>query len=219
MTGSTGKLTFEVYYNLLWNAAYQDGLSKSAGQEQRKAFISHLVDHFDQSDHEFGEDNLNDSEEDDPSQCSVFQCSFNYTEPKKPTKVFIPYQLLGDFPEAAKQMIIDYNEKINVANPRPHFNCGNNKPKSTLGQSNPKPRQVTFHENDHLPDNSSTETATQTMVHECLSDGGMDPSDINNVMSAFHGHGWKPTSRIIKKINTNQRYVFCWGKSTYQPLG
>ena len=111
MTGSTGKLTFEVYYKLLWNAAYQHGLNKSAGQAQRKASISHQVDHFDQSDHEFGEDNLKDSEEDDPSPYSVFQCSFNSTEPKKPTKVFIPYQLLGDFPEVAKQMIIDYNKR------------------------------------------------------------------------------------------------------------
>ena len=29
------------------------------------------------------------------------------------------------------------------------------------------------------------EPSTQTMAHECLSDGGIDPSDINNVMSAF----------------------------------
>ena len=90
-TGSRGKLTFEVYYDLLWNAAYQHDLNKSAGQKQNKAFISHQFDHFDESDHEFGEDNLNDSEEDDPSPYSVFQSSFNSTEPKKPTKVFIPY--------------------------------------------------------------------------------------------------------------------------------
>ena len=66
-TGSTGKLTFEVYDDLLWNAAYQHDINKAAGQELRKAFISHQVDHFDESDNEFGEDNLNDSEEDSPS--------------------------------------------------------------------------------------------------------------------------------------------------------
>ena len=71
-TGSTGKPTFEVYYDLLWNEAYQHDLNKTAGQKQRKAFISHQVDNFDESDHEFGEDNLNDSEEDDPSPSSVF---------------------------------------------------------------------------------------------------------------------------------------------------
>ena len=52
-TGCTEKLTFEVYYDWLWNAAYQHDFNKSAGQKQRKAFISHQVDHFDESDHEF----------------------------------------------------------------------------------------------------------------------------------------------------------------------
>ena len=84
----------------------------------RKAIISHQVDNYDESDHEFGEDNLTDSEGDDPSSYSGFQSSFNSTEPKKPTKLVIPYQLWGDFPEAAKQMIIDYNIKIKVPNPR-----------------------------------------------------------------------------------------------------
>ena len=137
-TGSTEKLTFEVIYDLLWNAAYQHDLNKSAGQKQRKSFISHQIDHFDESDHEFGEDNLNDQEEDGPSPYSVFQSSFNSIEPKKLTKVFIPYQLWGEFPEAAKQTIVDSNKKIKVANPKPHFNGGNIKPKSTLGQSTSK---------------------------------------------------------------------------------
>ena len=56
-TGSTGKLSFEVYYDLLWNAAYHHDLNKSAGQKQRKAFISHHIDNFDEADHEFGEHN------------------------------------------------------------------------------------------------------------------------------------------------------------------
>ena len=30
------------------------------------------------------------------------------------------------------------------------------------------------------------------MVHECQSDGGMDPSDINNVMSAFKAKAGNP---------------------------
>ena len=89
-------------------------------------------------------------------------------------------------------MIIDYNKKIKVTNQKPHFNGGSTKPKSTLGQSSPKSQQVHFQENDHPPDNSSTETSTQTMVHECLSDGGTDPSDINNAMSAFKANAGNP---------------------------
>ena len=38
-TGSTGKFTFQVYYDLLWNAAYQHDLNKATKQTQRKAFI------------------------------------------------------------------------------------------------------------------------------------------------------------------------------------
>ena len=46
------------------------------------------------------------------------------------------------------------------------------------------------------------------MVHECLSDGRMDPSDINNVMSAFKAKAGKPPQETSRKINTHQRYVF-----------
>ena len=82
-TGSTGKLTFEVYNDLLWNAAYQHDLNKSAGQKQRKPFISHQVDNFDESDHEFGEDSR---KEDDPSSHSVSQSSINSLNPRNPPK-------------------------------------------------------------------------------------------------------------------------------------
>ena len=41
-------------------------------KKQRKTYISHQVDNSDESDHEFGEDNLNDLEEDDPFSYSVF---------------------------------------------------------------------------------------------------------------------------------------------------
>ena len=90
-------------------------------------------------------------------------------------------------------------------------NGGNIKPKSTLGQPNLKPEQVHFHENDCLPDNSSMETSTQTMVHECLSDGGMDPYDNNNVMSAFKAMAGNPPQESPRKIKTHQRYDFSGG--------
>ena len=86
----------EVYYDLLWYAAYQYDLNKSPGEQQRKVFISHQVDNFDESDYESGKDILNESEEVYPSSYSVFHSSFDCTEPKKPTKNFIPCQLWGD---------------------------------------------------------------------------------------------------------------------------
>ena len=74
-TGSTGKFTFEVYLDLLWNAAYQHDLNNAAGQKQRKAFISHQLDLFDESEHDPGEDTPLDPDEDDSSPFSVFQSS------------------------------------------------------------------------------------------------------------------------------------------------
>ena len=71
--------------------------------------------------------------EDDPSPYSVFHSFFNSNKLKKPTKVFIPLQLWGEFPEAAKQMIIDYNQKIKVATPRPRFQCWQNQTKIYCG--------------------------------------------------------------------------------------
>ena len=60
---------------------------------------------------------------------------------------------------------------------------------------------------NHPPDNNSTETSTQSMVHECLSDGGMDPSDINNVMSVFNSKAGNPPQKSSRKINTHRRLV------------
>ena len=45
-------------------------------------------------------------------------------------------------------------------------------------------------------------------IHECLSDGGMDPSDISNVMPAFKAKAGNPPQDSSRKINTHQRYVF-----------
>ena len=49
------------------------------------------------------------------------------------------------------------------------------------------------------------EASTQAMVHECLSDGGMDPSDINSVMSDFKAKTGNSPQDSSRKINTHQR--------------
>ena len=140
-TGSTGKFTFDIYDDLLWNAAYQHHLNKATKQTRRKVFVSHQNDPCDDFEHDLEEeDSTVDQNQDDSSPYPVFQSSFNSTAPKKPTKVFIPYQLCGEFPEAAKQMVIEYNKKIKVVSPKPHFHGGKSKPNSSLG----KPIHNTF---------------------------------------------------------------------------
>ena len=44
------------------------------------------------------------------------------------------------------------------------------------------------------------------MADECLSDGRIDPSDINNVMSAFKAKAGNPPEESSREINTHQRY-------------
>ena len=46
------------------------------------------------------------------------------------------FQFWGEFPEAAKQMVIEYNNKIKVVSPKPHFHGGKPKPNTTLGKPN-----------------------------------------------------------------------------------
>ena len=95
-TGPTGKFTFEVYYDLLWNAAYQHDLNKATPTKQtkRKAFISHQNDPFDDLEYDpEEEDSTDDQNQDELSPYSVFQSSFNLTGPKKAQKFYSPSTL------------------------------------------------------------------------------------------------------------------------------
>ena len=93
-----------------------------------------------------------------------------------------------------------------MVNPQPYSNGAN--PKPTLGKPNPMPQQVHFHENDHPPENSHSEDSSQAMVHECLTDSEIDPSDIDTVMSAFKAKSGKSSQDSSRKIKLHQRYVF-----------
>ena len=105
-------------------------------------------------------------------------------------------------------MVIEYNKKINAVSPKPHFHGGIPKPNPTLGKPNPNPQQVHLHEKDDPTENQPPETPTQTMVHECLTEYGTDPSDIQNVMSVFNAKGDIPSQDSPRKIQVHQRLFF-----------
>ena len=190
-TGSTEQLTSEVYYDLFWNAAHHHDLNNATGHKKRQPFILQQVDSFDESDPDPGEDTLLDQD----------NHLFNSSKPQKPTKSFIPNQLWGEIPEAAMKLIIEYNKKVKVVNTNHFFNGGNPQPKPTLGKPNQKPQQVHSHEmNDHSPVNPHPRESTQAMVHECLTDGGIDSLDINTVMSAFKTKSGNPSQDSSRKI-------------------
>ena len=106
-TGSTGKVIFEVYYDLLWNEAYQHDFNKATKQPQRIAFISHQYDPSDDLDYDPDEeDSTHDQDQDDTSPYSVFKSSSsNLSGPTRATKADIPPQVWRQFPESIKQMV------------------------------------------------------------------------------------------------------------------
>ena len=77
-----------------------------------------------------------------------------------------------------------------------------------MGKPNTNPQQVHLHDKDDPIETQPPETPTQTMVHECLTECGTDPSDIHNVMSVFNTKGGIPSQDSLRKIQVHQRYVF-----------
>ena len=116
-TGSTGKITIEVYYQLLWEAAYQYDLHKHTKQPPRKAFISHQDDQNDVFEHgSEEEDHTNDHSPHELLPYSVYKSSFNPPASKWSPTTFIPFEIWGGLPEASKKKIIEYNKKHKVNN-------------------------------------------------------------------------------------------------------
>ena len=105
-------------------------------------------------------------------------------------------------------MVIEYNKKIKVVSPKPHFNGGKSKPNPTLGKPNSNPQQVHLHEKNDAIKNQLPETPSQAMVHECLTECGTDPSDIHNVMSVFNAKGGISSQDCPRTIQVHQSYVF-----------
>ena len=88
-TESTDTLTFETYYNLLWDATHQYDLHHTKKGPQRKAFLSQQEDVNDEDEYGIEEEKFStDPEPEEHSPYSVYQSSFH---PKMPQKsIFLP---------------------------------------------------------------------------------------------------------------------------------
>ena len=86
-TESTDTLTFETYYNLLWDAAHQYDLHHTKKGPQRKAFISQHEEVNDEDGYIIEEEqSFNDSDpEEESSPYSVYQSSFHLRFHRNPT--------------------------------------------------------------------------------------------------------------------------------------
>ena len=215
-TDSTEALTFDTYYNLLWDAAHQYDIHQVKKGSQRKAFFSHQEEIIDDDEYANAGDQIStDSEPEEHSPYSVYQSSFH---PKMPQKAFLPHHIWETLPESTKQMIIEHNKKVKLNNPTPYPSGGKTKPNSTLGKSTPAIQQVHQHSQDEATEESPPDTPAQTLVHKCLADSGIDPTDIQNVMSVSQAKWNMSSHESPRQIQSHQRYVFAGVHQTNHQL-
>ena len=205
-TDSTDALTFDTYYNLLWDAAHQYDLHQVKKGPQRKAFFSQQEDISDDDEYANAEEQFStDPEPEEHSPYSVYQSSFH---PMMPQKSFLPCNIWETLSESTKQMIIEHSKKVKLNNPTPYPNGSKTKPNPTLGKPTPAPQQVHQHSQDEPTEEPPSDTSTQTLVNKCLAESGIDPTDIQNVMSVSYAKRDISSHESSRQIQTHQRYVF-----------
>ena len=215
-TDSTDALTFDTYYNLLWDAAHQYDLHQLKKGPQRKAFFSHQEEISDDDEYANAGDQFStDSEPEEHSPYPVYQSSFH---PKMPPKSFFPPNIWETLSESTKQMIIEHNKKVKLNNPTPYPSGSKTKPNPTLGKSTPAPQQVHQHSQDETTEEPPTDTSAQTLVIKCLVESGIDPTDIQNVMSVSQAKRNISSHESSRQIQTHQRYVFAKVNQTNHQL-
>ena len=205
-TDSTEALTFETYYNLLWDAAHQYDLHQVKKGPQRKSFLSQQEEISDDDEYANAEEQFsNDPEPEEPSPYSVYQSSFH---PKMPQKSFLPRHILETISESTKQMIIEHNKKVKLSNPTSYPSGSKTKPNPTLGKPTTTPTQVHQHSQDEPTEEPPSDTSTQTLVNQCLANNCIYPTDIQNVMSVSYAHRNISSHEFSRQLQTHQRYVF-----------
>ena len=125
-----------------------------------------------------------------------------------PQKSFLPRHIWETLSESTKQMIIEHNKKVKLNNPTPYPSGSKTKPNPTLGKSTPAPKQVHQHSQDEPTEEPPSDTSTQTLVNMCPAESGIDPTDIQNVMSMSHAKRDISSHDSSRQIQTHQRYVF-----------
>ena len=111
-------------------------------------------------------------------------------------------------------MIIEHNKKVKLNNPTSYPSGSKTKPNPTLGKSTSAPQQVHQHSQDETTEEPPTDTSTQTLVNKCLAESGIDPTDIQNVMSVSQAKRNISSHESSRQIQTHQRYVFAMVNQT-----
>ena len=77
-----------------------------------------------------------------------------------------------------------------------------------MGKPIPAPQQVHKNSQDEPTEEPPPDTSTQTLVNKCLAESGIDPKDIQNVMSVSYAKRNISSHESSRQIQTHQRYVF-----------
>ena len=100
-TGSTGKIPFEVYYHVLWEAAYTKIQNNHKGRPSSHTKMIKMM-FFECGSEE--EDPTNDHSPDELLPYSVYKSSLNPLALKRSPTIFIPFEIWGGLPEASKKI-------------------------------------------------------------------------------------------------------------------
>ena len=172
---------------------------------QRKAFFSQQEEISDDDEYANAEDHFStDPEPEEHSPYSVYQSSFH---PKMPQKSFISSNTWETLSESTKQMNIEHNKIVKLHNPTPYPSGSKTKPNPTLGKPTPAPQQVHQHSQDEPTEEPPPDTSTQTLVHKCLAESDIDPTDIQNVMPVSYDKRNTSPHESSRQIQPHQRYV------------
>ena len=125
-----------------------------------------------------------------------------------PHKSFLPPNIWETPPESTKQMFIEHNKKVKLNYPTPYPSGSKTKSNPTLGKPTPAPQQVHQHSQDEPTEEPTPDTSTQTLVHKCLAESDIDPTDIQNVMPVSYAKRDISSHESSRQIQTHQIYVF-----------
>ena len=183
----------------------QTALSNYKKGPQRKAFLSQQEEISDDDEYANAEEQFStDPEPEEHSPYSVYQSSFHS---KMPQKSFISPNTWETLSESTKQMNIEHNKKVKLNNPTPYPSGSKTKPNPTLGKPTPAPQQVHQHSQDEPTEEPPPNTSTQTLVHKCLAESDIDPTDIQNVMPVSYDKRNTSPHESSRQIQPHQRYV------------
>ena len=173
---------------------------------QRKAFFSQQEEISDDDENTNEEEQFSTDQE--PEEHSPYPVDQSSSHPKMPQKSFLPPNTLETPSQSTKLMIIEHNKKVKLNNPTPYPSGSKTKPNPKFGKPTPASQQVHQHSQDEPTEKPTPDTSTQTLANKCISESGIAPTDIQNVMPVSYAKGNISSHESSRQIQTHQGYVF-----------